>query len=82
LETVAQVSDRLTDGVYNFTFTDMPPGTYFLGSGADSDNDSSLCGIGEGCGGCPMLCQLTPITVDRDLSELDFSVNFLSAFRT
>jgi len=76
---VAETSSAVEDGIYDFVFLSVPAGTYFLAAGADSDNDSKLCEIGEGCGGYPVLNQLGPITVDEDVSGLDFTTTFLSA---
>ena len=78
-ETVAETSSAVEDGIYDFVFLSVPAGTYFLGSGTDSDNDSSLCEVGEGCGGYPVLSQLSPITVEGDVSGLEFTTSFLSA---
>jgi serine protease len=78
-ETVAETSSAVEDGIYDFVFLSVPAGTYFLASGADSDNDSALCEVGDGCGGYPVLSQLGPISVEGDVSGLDFTTSFLSA---
>ena len=62
----------------DFSFANVSPGTYFLGAGSNTDNDSLICEVGEACGGYPVLSQLSPITVvDQDISGLEFVTRYL-----
>jgi serine protease len=76
LDTVMEMGVGVSAGTYDFSFIDVPAGTYFLTAGSDSDNDLLLCELGEACGGYPVLSQLNPITVDDSLSGLDFNTRF------
>ena len=74
-------------GVYQFGFTNIAAGDYYVVAGTDSDGDNYICGPGEACGGYPTLDQLAPVTVDNDnIIGIDFitgfSVNFSSAATT
>jgi len=76
-ETVADVTAQLqADGGYAFTVRNVPAGTYQLFAGSDSNNDGGICDAGEACGAYPTLGQPATITVDRDLSGLDFVSGF------
>jgi hypothetical protein len=65
------------DGLYSFSFTDVPPGSYRLFAGTDSDNDDLLCDAGEACGAYRTLDAPEVLIVEGDRSDLDF----LSGFR-
>ncbi|MEJ2395378.1 MAG: S8 family serine peptidase, partial [Candidatus Thiodiazotropha sp.] len=60
------------NGVYQFQFEDVTAGDYYLVAGSDVDNDGNICEIGESCGAYPLHQQEELVTVDRDLSGLDF----------
>ena len=65
------------DGVYNYTFFDVPAGRYQIVAGSDADNDLVICDPGEACGAWPVLDSEQPeIEVDQDIGNLDFSTSF------
>ncbi len=78
LAPVAEIGAGGDGGNYDFAFTDVPGGTYYLAAGSDADNDFTLCEIGEACGGYPVLNDLDPITVDRNVGGLGFTSGFLT----
>jgi serine protease len=78
-ETVVEISEPVDDvGNYTFSFTDVPSGTYLLVAGTDSNNDSLICKAAEACGGYPVLNELEAISVDEDVSGLEFVTRFRS----
>jgi len=77
-ETVAEATMQTqTDGSYTFTLRDVPDGVYQIYAGADSNNDRSICSVGESCGAYLTLDEPLLITVDRHRSGLDFVSGFL-----
>jgi serine protease len=62
----------------DFTFTDVPPGTYELVAGTDMNNDQFICDEGEACAEYPLFGEATPIDVTGDRSGL----NMLTGFRS
>ena len=77
LEAVTEVLSTASVSGYTFTFTDVPAGTYFLRAGSDPNNDSNKCQVGEACGGYPVLNELTPITINADVSGLNFATGYV-----
>ena len=76
LEIVSELGLPVTAGTYDFSFTGVPPGVYLLSAGSDTDNDAQLCETGEACGAYPVLNEPTPITLDQDLADLDFTSRY------
>ncbi len=77
-ETVAEATMQTqADGSYTFTLSDVPDGVYQIYAGADSNNDRSICSVGESCGAYLTLDEPLLITVDRQRSGLDFVSGFL-----
>jgi serine protease len=76
LSTVAQVALGPTNGSYDYAFTDIPSGSYFIVAGTDSDNDFFICDTGEACGGYPIVNDPAEIVVDGDRTGLDFATGF------
>ena len=66
-----------SNGVYVYTFTNIPYGQYEIFAGTDLDDDFFLCDAGEACGTYPNLDSPEFVSVNGDLSGLDF----LSGFR-
>ncbi len=65
------------DGIYPFTFVDVPPGNYQIIAGSDSDNDFFICDPGEACGAWPVLdSQLPIIEIFQDINGLRFSSTY------
>ncbi len=76
-ETVAQLGGRGTAGNYQFAFSEVPSGQYYLVAGTDSDGDDLICDAGEACGGWPTLGVPTAVSVDaEDVTGLDFVTGF------
>ena len=72
----AEVSAKAVDGVYDYSFSGIAAGNYFIVSGSDNDNDNFICDRGESCGAFQTLEQPVVITVSGDRAGLDFSVGF------
>jgi len=77
LSTQRTVTASFTNGVYSYQFYSIPPGTYKIYAGTDSDNDSKICDAGEACGAYATTDQPVSITVGTTpLTGLDFSSGF------
>lgn len=69
------------NGVYDYSFTGIGPGTYRIIAGSDVDNDNFICQLAEACGGYPTIGDLEDIEVlNTDITQLDFVVDILSNF--
>lgn len=75
--TVGQTQTTVTGGVYPYTITNVNPGQYRLFAGSDADDDAFLCDAGEACGTYRTLDTPEVLSVNSDLTGLDF----LSEFR-
>lgn len=67
-----------SNNTFDYRFTDIAKGNYFVYAGSDIDNDGALCQTGEICGGFPITSRISPITVDSDTSGIDIQVNVQS----
>lgn len=74
----AQVSVAPVDGAYVYQLSNIAPDDYYLLAGSDVDNDGNICEVGESCGAYPVRNQEEVISVDRDLSGIDFVVTINS----
>jgi serine protease len=80
-ETVEQVQGPASAGRYLFRFEEIPPGTYEIYAGTDSDNDGFICDPGEACGIYRSLSFEAPTLVtvgEQDRTALDFVTGFRS----
>lgn len=66
-------------GIYRYQLLDVPPGDYVIMAGADMDNDLFICDSGEACSLYPTWNNPTVVNVDRDITNLDFSVGYILA---
>jgi serine protease len=73
LETLGQVEVEADQGVYAYVFDGVASGTYKLYAGTDSDNDFVVGDAGESVGAYPSLDEMTSVTVENDVSGLDFN---------
>ena len=64
------------NGEYFYSITGVEPGDYYLLAGSDLDNNSFICEAGESCGSYPTLGDSAVISVDRDMTNLDFDISF------
>jgi len=70
-----------TNGVYNFTLSNVRYGTYTLRSSSDLDNDGTLCELGESCGAYPTLDNTVSSSINVDGSNLNINnLNFDTGF--
>ena len=75
-ETWWQVGSAGEDGIYTYTFSGLSYGDRFLiFAGTDPDNDNTLCNTGEACGAYLSLDQPAVITVESDMTDIDFSTD-------
>ncbi|MDK2779272.1 MAG: S8 family serine peptidase [Pseudomonadota bacterium] len=63
----------------SYSFTEVEAGTYYLTAGSDIDVDLIICQSGETCGDYPTLNSAEAITVNSDISGLDFQVSVISS---
>ena len=76
---VAQVRVRATNGVYNFQFTNVAAGTYYVLAGSDPNNDDRICDVGEACGAYLTLDDPVRVTIGGNRSGLDFAAGFVTS---
>ncbi len=74
--TAHEIGVQESDGVYRFFFLDVSQGDYFLYAGTDLDKDLEIRDAGEVVGAYLNLDQPQLVTVDRNLSGLDFISRF------
>ncbi len=77
---VQQVPVSAGNGAYQFSFKGVPAGRYQIISGSDNNQDLYICDDAESCGGYLTIDRPSVINVDRNLSGLNFAVNFNTAF--
>ncbi len=66
------------NGVYTYSFTNVPAGRYTVAGGSDIDNDLLLCQLGENCGGYPLFSALENIIISNDdVTGIDFTIDIL-----
>lgn len=73
---VAAAVVQVNNGVYSYSISNVPFGEYELFGGSDSDDDDFLCDGGEACGAYRTLDSPDSISVNGDISGLDFSTTF------
>ena len=64
------------NGLYNYSISNVPAGTYHIFAGSDPDNDTYICDTAEACGAYLTLENPAIITVDSNLSGRDFNVQY------
>lgn len=69
---------QVNNGVYTYSISDVPFGEYELFGGSDSDDDNFLCDGGEACGAYRTLDSPDSISVNGNITGLDFSTTFRS----
>ena len=67
------------NGTYSFEFKDVKAGLYNIYAGTDNDNDATICDWGEACGIYITMTAPKLVTVNGDISGLNFSTGFRSA---
>ncbi len=68
------------NGIYSYSFNNIISGDYTLLVGSDIDNDLLICQKGESCGAYPTLNKISTITLNRDLTNIDFTADILNSF--
>ncbi|MFN2287189.1 MAG: S8 family serine peptidase [Chromatocurvus sp.] len=71
----AQAVARSRDG-YRFELPPAPAGNYLLFAGTDLNNNLAICEAGEACGALLTLDQPLRIQLDRDISDVNFPVEY------
>lgn len=77
-DTVGALEVAASNGIYNYSFSGVPPGTYYIAAGSDMNNDGSVCDAGEACGAYPTFAQIGKIAVNRNLTGINFNAGFSS----
>ncbi|MEQ1836928.1 MAG: S8 family serine peptidase [Candidatus Nitrotoga sp.] len=77
-DTVGALEVAANNGIYNYSFSGVPPGTYYIAAGSDMNNDGSVCDAGEACGAYPTFSQIGKIAVNRNLTGINFNAGFSS----
>lgn len=74
--TIARLSVDPWNCCYPYRFDRVPEGEYWLVAGTDGDvGDWRICAPGQACGAYPTLASPQRVRVDRDLTELNFSIS-------
>ncbi|RBW49330.1 peptidase S8 [Marinobacter sp. F3R11] len=73
-----EFSFRLDDGRSDASFSDVPPGDYYLVAGTDLDNDGIICQSGEACAEYPVTGVREVITIDEntDLTGIRMTTSY------
>jgi serine protease len=74
--TVARAVVTPSGGVYRYSFSGVPAGSYYLLSGSDLNNDNHLADEGEAVGAYPSLQEMAAVTVQSNRTGLDFVTGF------
>jgi serine protease len=75
-DTVDSLDASPVNGIYTFSFGDVPPGDYLLIAGTDVDGDEVVCDPGEACGAFPTTETIVPITVTGNRTGITFVTGF------
>lgn len=78
LDDIYTVGVGFADGRYEYRFEGVSGGDYLLFAGSDHDQDFWLCHRGEACGAYPALGYVGLLTIDADLTGLDFTTQLLT----
>jgi len=81
-DVVRQFNVAASGGEYAYQFVDVPDGSYIILAGTDSDNDFFICDSGEACGAFLTSDQPQVISVNQNLTNLDFPVGHITAIPT
>jgi len=80
-ETAYEVPVAINNGVYDYRFDNVASGTCEIIAGTDYNDNLEICDAGESCGAYLTTDQPTTVTVDRNLTSLDFFTGFDVAIR-
>jgi serine protease len=75
-DTVYFAEQDSLDGEYSYSISGVEQGGYYILAGSDNDNNFLICETGESCGSYPTLGDAVLISVDQDITNLDFDVSF------
>ena len=81
-QTVDTVAAAVSNGVYQFTFKNVPAGSYQIMAGTDMNNDGFICDTGEACGAYTTLDLPATINVAADQSNKNFVTGFFYNLNT
>lgn len=69
------------NGMFDYSFTSVLPGSYRIIGGSDVDNDAFICQLAEACGGYPTINEVGTVEVSNsNITGLDFVVDILANF--
>lgn len=80
-DTRYQTTTRATDG-YDYQFSDVAPGQYFLVAGTDLDDNGVLDDDGEAFGAYPLSVEPQAVDLESTTKNLDFALRFLLNLQT
>ncbi|MEE8574099.1 MAG: S8 family serine peptidase, partial [Thermodesulfobacteriota bacterium] len=75
--TIETISLDVSGGSYDYTLTGIDAGDYLIYAGSDLDSDDVICASGEACGAYITLNQPEVVTVNSDMTGLDFDTGFI-----
>lgn len=76
-QSVAATQSTLNAHGYEFSFTGVAPGDYYVVAGSDLDNDKFICDGGEACGAYGAHNDILPVTVsDQDVMDINVNSGF------
>ena len=69
------------NGMFDYSFTSVLPGSYRIIGGSDVDNDAFICQLAEACGGYPTINEVGTVEVSNsNITGLNFVVDILANF--
>ncbi len=75
-ETIDQSESSGDEGKYEYSFSGLSYGdSYIIYAGTDSNSNSYICDDGEACGAYLSLDKPVEITINSDLTDVDFSTD-------
>jgi serine protease len=82
LQALETVSGSLNNGAYDYQFSELLQGSYFVRASTNNDGDQFTFDKGEAKGIYPSISTVSAVTVENtDLSDIDFDVEFYEANR-
>ncbi|GAA3946924.1 S8 family serine peptidase [Allohahella marinimesophila] len=67
---------NVSNGFYDFAFSEIPAGNYQVYAGSDMDNDGFICDTGEACAAFPLRNLPDIIRLATDRNDIDFQTGF------
>ncbi len=74
--TIAGQAATVHNGVYSYYISSLPEDDFIIIAGSNSDNDKFICDEGESCGSYPLYGSSSIISVNDNITGIDFGVSY------